>query len=323
LTTPANAATAQNTALSLTWAVNPSATSYDVQVSLNSDFTTLFSSGNVTSNSYSLSGLVSGTTYYWRVAPKNATCTGTFGSPFSFTTGTVSCATFNSANVPVTIPTTVATVTSTLNVPSTSLISDVNVTLNITHTWINDLTLTLTSPTGTAVQLVVNPCTSANINNIAATFDDSGIAVVCGNSPGISGTVLPVQALSAFNGQNPSGTWTLTVADSFNQDGGSLNSWSVNICSIAPLSVEENTLSDFTLYPNPNNGNFNIAFTSVSEKPVSVTVYDMRGRQIYNNDFSNTGNFNQSINLDKVQSGVYLVNVTDGENKITKRIVIE
>lgn len=324
LSTPVNAATAQNVTLALAWAVNPSATSYDVQVSLNSAFTTLFSSGNVASNSYNLSGLASGTTYYWRVAPKNASCTGTFGTPFSFTTGTVSCATFNSANVPVTIPTTVATVTSTLNVASGSTISDVNVTVNITHTWINDLTLTLTSPTGTAVQLVVNPCSpNASVNNIAATFDDSGIAIVCANSPGISGTVLPAQALSAFNGQNPVGTWTLSVADAFNQDGGSLNSWSINLCSIAPLSVEENTLSDFALYPNPNNGNFNIAFTSVSEKPISVNVYDMRGRQIYNNDFSNTGNFNQSINLDNVQSGVYLVNVTDGENKITKRIVIE
>ena len=324
LSTPLNAATAQNTSLALSWSVNPSATSYDVQVSINSSFTPILSSGNVTSNSYNLSGLTSGTTYYWRVAPKNPTCTGTFGSPFSFTTGIVTCATSNSANVPVTIPTTVATVTSTLNIPSGVSISDVNVTVNITHTWINDLSLTLTSPTGTVVTLVANPCSpSVSVNDIAATFDDAGTAFVCSNSPGISGTVLPAQALSAFNGQSSTGTWTLTVADAFSADGGSLNSWSLNICAVAPLSVSENGLQNFAIYPNPNNGNFNVQFNSSTNNDILIGVYDMRGRQIVDKSIENTGLINQNLQLDNVQSGVYLVSVQDGNRKEVKKIIIQ
>ncbi len=324
LSTPVNAATAQNTSLALSWSVNPSATSYDVQVSVNSSFTPILSLGNVTSNSYNLSGLTSGTTYYWRVAPKNPTCTGTFGSPFSFTTGTVTCATTNSANVPVTIPTTVATVTSTLNIPSGVSMSDVNVTVNITHTWINDLSLTLTSPTGTVVTLVANPCSPiVGVNDIAATFDDAGTAFVCSNSPGISGIVLPAQVLTAFNGQNSTGTWTLSVIDAFAQDGGSLNSWSLNICSVAPLSVNENGLQNFAIYPNPNNGNFNIQFNSSTNNDIKIGVYDMRGRQIVDKSIENTGLINQNLQLDNVQSGVYLVSVQDGNRKEVKKIIIQ
>ena len=131
------------------------------------------------------------------------------------------------------------TITSTLNIPSGGTIADVNITMNVTHTWINDLTATLTSPLGTVVQLFSRECNpNTSVNNVVATFDDSGVAIVCGNNPGISGTVIPRESLSAFNGQSSTGTWTLTISDAFNQDGGSLNSWSLNVCTVQPLGSE-------------------------------------------------------------------------------------
>ena len=325
LTTPANNASGQNTSLTLSWDVIPAATSYDVQVSTNNTFTAIVSSGNVTTNSYNLSGLSQGTEYFWRVQPKNATCTSAFGSPNRFTTGTISCASASSTNVPVAISSSgTPTITSTLNIPSGGIISDVNVTMDITHTWINDLTATLTSPSGTVVQLFSRECSpSSSINNIAATFDDSGVAIVCGNNPGISGTVTPRQALSSFNNSNSTGTWTLTISDAFNQDGGSLNSWSLNICTVQPLGTEEFELKDFILYPNPNNGSFTVKFTSASSNDVAINVFDISGREVYTKSFSNSGNFNQNIELNNVQAGVYMVSVTDGSQKIMKKVIIE
>ena len=49
----------------------------------------------------------------------------------------------------------------------------------------------------------------------------------------------------------------------------------------------------------------------------------MRGRQVYEKSFSNTGSFNQNINLNKVEAGVYLVSIIDGAKKTLKRIVVE
>lgn len=324
LTTPINNATAQYTSLTLTWAANANATSYNVQVATDAAFTTIVSSGSPTTNSYNVTGLSQGTVYYWRVAPVNPTCTGNFSSAFIYSTGIISCNTLNSTNVPITIPTTVATVTSTLNIPSGATISDLNVTMNITHTWINDLTATLTSPSGTVVTLFSNQCSpNSSINDIVATFDDSGTAIVCGNSPGISGTVLPSQPLSAFNGQSSTGTWTLTVADAFNQDGGTINSWSLNICSATPLSVDQNQLENFVIFPNPNNGTFNIQFNSNSNNEIKVGVHDIRGRKIFNKSYANTGLINQTLELENVQSGIYLVTVQDGNRKEVKKIIIE
>ena len=80
---------------------------------------------------------------------------------------------------------------------------------------------------------------------------------------------------------------------------------------------------DFNLYPNPNKGSFNIKFTSTSTNEIKINVHDMRGRQVYEKSFSNTGAFNQNINLDKVEAGIYLVSIVDGAKKTVKRIVVQ
>lgn len=324
LTSPINNAVGQGLSLNLTWAANTNATSYDVQVATDSGFTNIISSGTTTATSYSVSGLTEATSYFWRVLPKNVACTGVYSTGYKFTTGTINCGTTASTNVPLTIATTAnATINSTLNIPAGGTIGDVNVTMNVTHTWINDMTATLISPSGTQVQLFAQPCTSNNIQNIIATFDDNGANVVCGTNPGISGTVKSFQLLSAFNGQSSTGTWTLRIVDAFNQDGGALNSWSLNICTVQTAGVNENNLKNFVIYPNPNNGNFNIQFESNSGNEIKISVYDISGRVIFGKTYQNTGVFNQNLQLNNVQAGTYLVNVQDGENKTTKRIIIK
>lgn len=325
LTSPANNAVAQNTSLALTWSVNPSASSYNVQVATDAGFNTIISSGSVTTNVYNVNGLTEGVAYFWRVAPVSPSCTGNFSTGYKFVTGIITCLTATSTNVPITIPTTAnVTANSTLNVTSTNTVSDANVTIDITHSWVNDMTITLISPSGTQVQLVVQPCTSVALNDITATFDDAGVPIVCGNNPAISGVVNPAQALSAFNGEPMNGTWTLRVLDSFNQDGGSINGWSLNLCNTAPaLAVNQNIFENFALYPNPNNGTFTVQFNSLSDNSILIGIHDIRGREVFSKTYQNNGFFNEKLQLDNLQSGVYLINIQDGDKKITKKIVIE
>jgi subtilisin-like proprotein convertase family protein len=326
LSTPANNAVAQNTSLALTWSVNPSASSYNVQVATDASFNTIISSANVSTNVYNLNGLVQGVAYFWRVAPLSASCTGNFSSEYKFVTGIITCVTATSTNVPVTIPTTAnATVNSTLNITGqTNTISDANVTIDITHSWVNDMTITLISPSGTQVQLVAQPCAVAPLAGITATFDDAGVPIVCGNNPAISGVVIPTQALSAFNGEPMNGTWTLRVLDSFAQDGGSINAWSLNLCNTATaLAVNQNIFENFALYPNPNNGTFTVQFNSSSDNSILIGIHDIRGREVLSKSYQNNGFFNEKLQLDNLQSGVYLINIQDGDKKITKKIVIQ
>ena len=324
LLTPADFSSAQSVSPTLTWSAIPNATSYDVQVSTDVDFNNIIASATVTNPNYTVTGLAEATDYYWRILAKNSACSGVFTAAFTFGTGQVVCATFEATNVPITIPTTSATVNSTLAISDILTLSDVNVTLNIAHTWVNDITVTLISPAGTQVKLVANPCTSANLRNIQATFDDAGTTVVCAVNPAISGTVKPVEVLSAFNGESSEGTWTLRVLDSYNQDGGSINGWSLNLCSTQqPMSVNTYTSSDFMVYPNPNKGTFNLRYQSASTNSIAVTVIDMRGRTVYAQSYANNGLLEESISMKEVQAGVYIMSVVDGNRKSVQRIIIE
>jgi subtilisin-like proprotein convertase family protein len=322
LSSPADLAVTQNTALTLSWVADSNATLYDVEVATDAAFTNIISSATVSINSYMVSGLAEATDYYWRVLPKNTSCGGVFSTPFTFETGQVACAEFSSADVPVAISVTGApSITSTLTVADDLTISDLNITMNISHTWINDLSATLESPAGTQVQIFTNPCASASILNINATFDDSGAAVVCGANPGISGVVMSQELLSAFAGESSAGIWTLYIDDEYDQDGGALNSWSLNVCSTQPLANAENHLLNFAVYPNPNSGSFNVQFTPSSESDVKINVSDIRGRRIFEKAYASNGLFNENLQL-SVEAGLYLVTVRNGNTTEVRKIIV-
>ena len=94
---------------------------------------------------------------------------------------------------------------------------------------------------------------------------------------------------------------------------------------MAPLSVEEfSGLSSFNVYPNPNNGAFVIQMNNNNlGSDVNVMVYDVRGRRVFNESFKNSTEFNQTIKLNNVESGLYLLSITDGKSTATKKLVIK
>src|SRR5206468_3860942 len=112
-----------------------------------------------------------------------------------------------------------------------------------------DLDITLMSPAGTIETLTSdNGGGSANVF-AGTTWDDKanpggqvpytsndGLATDQTYVNGVTATPLvPEEALAAFNGENPTGTWTLTISDDAGGDVGTLNSWSVSVrtCSCA------------------------------------------------------------------------------------------
>lgn len=212
-------------------------------------------------------------------------------------------------------------VSSTIAIPDNVTISDVNVNANVTHTYFWDLVMNLAHPDGTQVNLLNRNCnnTSTGFN---ITFNDGAPTLAC--SATVNGTYSPTAPLAALNGKTANGNWQLLMRDFYTGDTGTLNSWSVEICyQQAVLSTQNFSLKDFKIYPNPNNGNFNIQFDSQSGNEIKVGVHDIRGRQIFNQSFENTGLFNQNLELNDIQSGVYLVTVQDGDKKETRKIVIQ
>jgi len=87
---------------------------------------------------------------------------------------------------------------------------------------------------------------------------------------------------------------------------------------------DNNALDNFAIYPNPNKGEFNISFNNNANDDVKIDIYDMSGRLVYKNSFINESvQFNKSIQLNGVESGVYIANVVKGNNITSHKIIIE
>ncbi len=211
-------------------------------------------------------------------------------------------------------------VNSTISVPVTGALSDVNVTMNVTHTYPQDLILQLVHPNTTTFVNVWNRACAGN-DNFNITVSDGSPAFSC--AANMTGTYAPSSPLSAFNGLAANGTWTLYAADFYNQDIGTLNSWAIEVCtSVIQLNNETYNLDGFAVYPNPNNGVFNVKFNPTSND-INVMVHDIRGREVYNRAYTNNGIFDETLNLGTVEAGVYLVTVKDGSKKEVRKIVIK
>jgi serine protease AprX len=93
------------------------------------------------------------------------------------------------------------------------------------------------------------------------------------------------------------------------------------------LSTTDSALSqNLVIYPNPSKGEFTISFDSslINNDEVKIDVYDLRGRLVYNNTFANKSvQFNKTINLGGVASGVYVANISKGGYVATHKIIVE
>lgn len=125
----------------------------------------------------------------------------------------------------------------TINVPATtSTITDITVYLDIDHTYVGDLVVTLTSPSGTTRVLMnriengggIGSCNRSNINATLSDAAGNNVQTRCSTN-NINGTHRPFQTLAGFDGENPSGNWILNVSDRDSGASGRFQSATLNI----------------------------------------------------------------------------------------------
>ena len=139
------------------------------------------------------------------------------------------------AGLPLAIPDgSPAGISSDFTVGEDVTLTDVDVNVQIEHTWVGDLIIQLQSPSGTTVTLLDRPGVDGSgfgcsDNNMNVTFDDSSLQqlenLCSGSNPWYSGSAAPASPLSAFNGESSQGTWSLFVSDNAGADTGSIVSW--------------------------------------------------------------------------------------------------
>ncbi len=218
---------------------------------------------------------------------------------------------------------------SILNNPISKTILDVNVLINIQHTFDADISFSLISPLGTEIILAGgvgldgDDFTNTYFDDEAAIAIDSSLAL-----PPFTGTFRPVDKLWLFDGENSFGEWKLRVTDNGYLDGGFLLGWSV----IYKYSTESNNVNlpgSFSLvknYPNPFNPKTRIVFNVPKTAKIKITIYDVAGREvrtiINEQRFAALEDF-VDFDASNFASGVYFYSMqADGEFIESKKMIL-
>lgn len=90
------------------------------------------------------------------------------------------------------------------------------------------------------------------------------------------------------------------------------------------VGIDETQINtEFSIYPNPNNGQFNLKISSNMSKDYNLTITNMLGQNVYSEEISlNNEVLNKSMDFSQLEKGIYFVTLKNATERKTQKIVI-
>lgn len=221
----------------------------------------------------------------------------------------------------------------TFNVTENFTVNDLNLGLNFDHTWRGDVRVRLTSPQGTTVTLI-NQTNGDNYDHQDFMLDDESANLINNNSNNNTASpnydadrsAAPESPLSAFDGQNAFGTWTLDFCN-VNQGGSggrqlTFNSARLVFDGVSSIEICNNGLDDDgdglvdCADGDCNNGlsvNLGAGTSICSGFSLSLTAVGSGGTSPYTYAWSNGLGTGESKSVSPTSTTTYTVTVTSAD----------
>src|SRR5690554_3244409 len=328
LISPSNGASISTTTATMNWNQAADAQSYEVEYSLNSNFNSPVS--QITSNTdLTVSGLLNNNTYYWRVRSINGGVYSDWSTVWSFninecleTTSNLvvsECESYTSPSGNYTWTTSNTYMDTIPNAAGCDSVITVDLTINNStsgidiqtacdsYTWIDGNTYTSDNNTATHTLTNAAGCDSVvtldlTINTVDASISQSEIMLTANESGAIYAWLdcNTMTIISGETGQSFTATSNGDYAAVVTVGNCSDTSTCMNVNTVGVHENEQSTLVN--IYPNPNNGIFNIALSSKAQ----VQITDLTGKSVLNGSYSSG---QHKIDLSNYSNGVYLLKV--------------
>jgi len=88
-------------------------------------------------------------------------------------------------------------------------------------------------------------------------------------------------------------------------------------------SVVENNISNLQIYPNPAQNKVNISFDVDDNKsPVSIQLFDISGRQVWDNIYEASQSFNKLVDFGNLVRGIYVIKINNGKFAAAQKLIL-
>ena len=181
------------------------------------------------------------------------------------------------------------------------------------------------------------------------------IAIGSGSNPTVKGSSVTFKATPTNGGSNPTYQWkvsgvnvgtnsstytttsltngqivkcTLTSSETcVSKKDATSNSITMTVTkskdSLSSIDQTDEFYSDFNLYPNPNDGNFTLSFNVILPSTFLLDIRNILGQLIYQESVSNfKGTYSKQMNVSNYGKGIYVVVLTDANNRVSKSFVV-
>jgi Metallo-peptidase family M12B Reprolysin-like/Secretion system C-terminal sorting domain len=103
-----------------------------------------------------------------------------------------------------------------------------------------------------------------------------------------------------------------------------VNSTKFALKQVVSLATSNEALAEATaLSPNPNNGQFKLKYQATSSEAIQVSISNMIGQLVYDNQFENKALLDEDFNLN-LAPGHYVLTVKEGDNiKLSKKFIVK
>ncbi len=92
---------------------------------------------------------------------------------------------------------------------------------------------------------------------------------------------------------------------------------------ISTVKPVRNLNEKIKIYPNPNNGIFNLEFTANYSSPLTVTLFDVTGKMVYQNQMEHRQKSEIIIVTQNLSAGLYTLILKTEKEQIVKKIIID
>jgi hypothetical protein len=210
------------------------------------------------------------------------------------------------------------------------ILNDVNVRIDtVFHTFDGDLIFYLRRTFDNVGVKIINRVGGAGGNFIRTVLDDEASIPIALGTPPFTGSFIPSNPLTPFDGPFNTGYWKLEIVDTASGDSGLLKAWCL-IMNLADVNVEgqtieiPNTYRLYQNYPNPFNPSTKIKFGLPKAANVKLTVYDVLGREVAMlvNEYMQARTYEIDFDGTALPSGVYFYKLVTDDFVQTKKMLM-